>query len=171
MKTGRTYGQKGLIPIKRFVSLGEGRDLPYKAHDGTIQGLLEPEPQSWTANTEFPNLWRYLMGDVLREPEVILLSFEMLPTDEAYVVERAHVERELYSKSEPTRQRMDAAFRKYWKSRVTVPDYDGSYSIPQLTIWSPIEFERLNIEWKKPSEEFWENSIKVPTSFSRPAIC
>ena len=125
----------GLIPRKRFVHLGDGNGLPDKAHAGIVEGLLEPEPKSWTENPEFPGLWRYLMHDVCREKEIMFLSFELIPTDLAYVVDRAHVERILYRKSEtekpPTKKRMNDAFRKYWESRVPAFEYDGNYSAPQ----------------------------------------
>ena len=171
MRTNGIYGSitfcfdnfAGLIPRKRFIRLGNGNGLPDEAYDGVIEGLLKPEPESWLENPEFPNLWRYLMGDICRENEVMLLSFELKPKDRAYVVERAHVERGLYIKSKgqrkPTRETMNEAFKKYWESRVPVFEYDGSYSVPQLSIWSGIEFDRLNVEWTNPTDEVWQRIL------------
>ena len=153
----------GLIPSKRFIRLGDGNGLPDEAHDGVIEGLLEPEPKSWLENPEFPHFWNYLMHDICRDKEVVLLSFELNPEDKAYVVERAHVERELYRESKgqgkPTRETTNEAFRKYWESRVPVFEYDGSYSAPQLTIWSGISFDRLKVEWAKPTDEVWKRVL------------
>ena len=154
---------RGLIPRKRFIRLGEGDGLPDEAHEPVVEGLLEPEPKSWLENPEFPHLWNYLMGDVCRDKEILLLSFDLKPGDRAFVVERAHVERELYreskGQSKPTRETKNEAFRKYWESRVPVFSYDGSYSLPQLAIWSGIPFERLKVEWLKPTGEVWKRVL------------
>lgn len=161
MRTGRTYGRIGLLPIRRFIALGEGHNLPEKAHNGTIQGLLEPEPDSWIKNPEFPYLWHYLMHDICREEETMLLSFEIRKSDKAFVVDRAHIERALYlehnTQIKPTRKQMNEAYRKYWESRVPVYDYNGGYCCPQLTIWSPVCLGRLHIEWTKDTNTLWKN--------------
>jgi hypothetical protein len=153
----------GLMPSKRFIQLGDGNGLPNEAHGGVIEGLLEPEPKSWLENPEFPHFWNYLMHDICRDKEVILLSFDLKPDDKAYVVERAHVERELYRESKgqgkSTRETRNEAFKKYWESRVPVFDYDGSYSAPQLTLWSGIEFGRLKVEWVTPTDEVWKRVL------------
>jgi hypothetical protein len=161
MRGGRSYGKTGLLPIRRLVPLFEGpRRLSDEAHDGTIQGLLEPEPTSWTKNPKFPKLWQYLMGDICRESEVMLLSFEILPTDAAFVLERAHMERELYKpEGRSTKASKNRAFSRYWRSRVPVSQYDGSYSVPQLTLWSTIAFERLRVEWVKPTDAVWKRVL------------
>lgn len=148
----------GIIPQKRFIRLGN-YDLPIEAHNEVIEGLLEPEPKSWTDNPEFPGLWSYLMHDVCRNKEIMLLSFELHPEDKAYVVERAHIERELYREAKglgnSTPETLTEAYKKYWESKVPVFDYmkqetSNKYSTPQLAIWSGIDFDRLKIEWIKP---------------------
>jgi len=162
---GSIYGYdhfKGLIPRNVFIK-GKRNGLPDQAYDNVIEGLLEPEPQLWLENPEFPFLWGSLMHDICRKEETMLLSFALEPKDQAYVVERAHVERELYREAKgqgkPTRESRDEAFKKYWESRVPVFDYDGGYSVPQLTLWSGIEFERLNVEWVKPTDEVWQRVL------------
>lgn len=159
----------GIIPRKRFINLGDGKNLPSKAYNGIIEGLLEPEPESWIKNPEFPNLWNYLMHDICRKDKVMLLSFDILPKDEAYVVERAYVERELYreakGRGKMTRETRNEAFMKYWNSRINIFEYITknknvmkiNYAVPQLAIWSGIEFERLNIEWIKSTDEVWKD--------------
>jgi hypothetical protein len=153
----------GLIPRRRFIKLGEGKGLPDEAYDGVIEGLLEPEPRSWLENPEFPNLWGYLMHDVCRREKVMLLSFELRPDDKAFVVDRAHVEREYYRESKglgkPTKETRSEAFRKYFESRVAALEYKGNYSLPQLAIWSGIPFDRLKVEWIKPTDEAWQRIL------------
>lgn len=162
MLDGCTYGKRGLIPINRFAHLGIS-GLPDKAYDGVVEGLLEPEPKSWLANPEFPYLWNALMHDICKRDKVMLLSFQILPEYESYVVERAHIERELYREAKghekSTRQTMNDAYRRYWESRVPVYEYDGSYSVPQLSMWSSVSTNRLNVEWVKPTDEFWKRVI------------
>jgi hypothetical protein len=159
MKNGRTYRRTGLLPIKRLVPFGH-EDLPSEAHAGAVYGLLEPEPKSWTENPEFPYLWRALMCKISYELKVILLSFELNPSDNAYIVERAHMERVLYQESkgrrEPPKEEMDEAFRKYFESRVPVFSYEGDFFVPELVVFSPIDLHRLKIEWEKPSEAIWK---------------
>lgn len=154
---------KGLIPRKRFIQLGRGRNLPQEAYGGIIEGLLSPKPLSWTKNAKFPGLWEYLFHDLCREEDLALISFDLVKEDKAYVVERACMENELYRESKKqgksTEVTMGKACNSYWKSRVPVFEYDGSYCLPQLAIWSPIEFERLNLEWVLPSEGVWKKVL------------
>lgn len=155
MQTGRDYGVTGLLPLKRFVHHEDGNGLPEEAYDAVVEALLEPDPPSWRESQEFLTLWKYLMHDISLQSsgEVTLLSFPLEPRDRAYIVERAHVERVLGQDRpghDPTREAMDDAYRRYWESRVSVFDYNGGYSLPQLTLWSPIEVDRLSVEWTKP---------------------
>jgi len=154
----------GLIPSRRFIRLGGAKRLPNEAHQGVIEGLLEPEPRSWTRNDAFPHFWRYLMHDICRTNEVVLLRFELRPEDEAYVVDRAHIERELYRESmgrgTSTPATRSRACRNYWNSRVPVYAYDGNYAAPQLAIWSGIAYDRLEVVWKKPTEQVWKRVLK-----------
>lgn len=155
-------GFAGLIPRKAFAPY-LGLNLPDEASKNVIEGLLEPEPKSWIKNPEFPGLWRHLINAICIE-SVVLLSFELKKKDEAYVVDRAHVERELYKVAKgqqaPTKDTMEQAFRKYWDSIVPVFEYRGSYSVPQLSIWSGIEFRRLKVEWVKPTKKVWKRVVR-----------
>jgi hypothetical protein len=164
IQNGTMYDKKGLIPVKRFIELFGGKDLPKEAYEGVIEGLLEPQPKSWINNPEFPNIWNYLMRDVCREEELMLLSFEIIQKDKAYVVERGHIERELYRKAKtgiaPTKEQMNTAYRNYWESRVPIFDYNGGFSLPQLCIWSPIETNRIKVEWTRPIEDLWKEINK-----------
>ena len=159
METGRMYGHRALLPIRRFVSFGGGRDLPEEAYQGTVQCLLEPEPSSWIDNPEFPVTWEYFMNDVLlKDDQVMLLCFDISPSDTAYVVDRAYIERLLYQQEmDVDKEATHKATRKYWESRIPIFDYRDEHTLPQLIIWNPIEFSRLHVEWKKPSKSFWQN--------------
>lgn len=147
---------RGLIPSKMFVHPNL-KGFPNEAYNKVVESLLESEPNSWLENSEFPHLWKLLMHDICREEETILLSFELEPKDKAYVVDRAHVEREL--RKGPIAGSLNRAYKKYWESKVPFFEYDDSYSAPQLVIWSPIEFERLNVEWTKSTEEVWQRVL------------
>ena len=153
----------GILPRRRFVRLGRGENLPDEAYEGVIEGLLEPEPKFWLENPDFPYFWRYLMHDICREREVVLLSFELRPEDKAYVVDRAHVERALYygpeDRKRSKKEILGAAVKKYWDSRIPMFEYSGGYCAPQLAIWSGIEFERLKVEWRKPTGEVWQRVL------------
>lgn len=147
MKTGEDYGKKGLIPLMRLVSLGI-KGLPEKVYDPVIYALLEEEPESWIRNIEFPMLWKRHTDDFFRTDKIVLLRFKVLPEDDAYVLERAHIEREQYS-GDYDLGRITEACLKFYDSRVPALDYSGGYLVPQLTVWSEIKFERLEPVWLK----------------------
>lgn len=134
MKTGSGYGQKGLLPIRRFfASNGE---------IASIEALLEPEPTSWTQNKKYPHLFANLMKCI--RGEVVLVSFEVFPEDDAYVLERAYHEDQMYKEifegRKPARYELESANWKCQTSMIPALEYDGSYDLPQFAIFSPIEF-------------------------------
>jgi len=166
MQNGRTYRKKGLLPIGRFINLGEGNCLPKDAHEGCISCLLEPEPQSWVNNKQFPYTWISLMShlclkDNSLSPELsklVLLSFEILCQDNAYVVERAHIEK--WRAKNQTKKQEKESYTNYWNSRVSVSEYKGNYNLPELAIFSYIPIDRLKLESEKPISEVWEQLRK-----------
>jgi len=166
MKTGEMYRKKGLIPLMRLVSL-KIKGLPEKMYDPVIYGLLEPEPESWTRNTEFSMLWKRHTDDFLQTNQIVLLRFKVLPEDDAYVLERAYIEREQYS-SDSTIESITDACLKFYDSRIPALDYcssyksySESYSVPQLTVWSEIPFERLEPMWLKSREEVKKRILEI----------
>lgn len=167
MLTGSDYHKTGLIPLKRFVRIGYGKDLPKEAYEEVVEGLLSPKPLSWIKNSNFPVTWESLMHDICFKSSVALLSFDLTRKDKAYVVDRAHFERELYREEaglgKPTTESMNEAVKKLWESRVPVFDYSQdkmNYSLPQLAIWSPISCRRLNLEWVAKTHDVWKQVLK-----------
>lgn len=162
--TGKGYGKTGLHPIKRFIPLCDGKGLPEKVYDCVIFGLLEPNPESWINNTEFNNIWDYLLGDITsKSGKTVLLKAKLQPTDDAFVVDRGCIERVLYVPSDsryPDKNLMREAYKKYWNSRVPVFDYEGGHSLPELVVFSPIELSRIQLQWIKDSDELYKNVLK-----------
>ena len=164
----QVYGKRGLLNVPRFANFGIG-GLPYEAYGGIIEAFLEPEPESWTKNKEFPDIWPRVIGSVCRTDSIglegqniILLSFPILPSDKAYVFERAYRQRELLlPKKESTKKTESDSYLKMWKSRVKAADYKGDYSLPELGIWNPIEQERLKVEWTRPVKDVFERAKQV----------
>lgn len=131
--------------------------VPHEFIEPVIFAFLEPEPQSWRQNSEFPLAWSSVLNYVIRPSfaldyreaegmwvpqDLVLLSFEVQPDDNAYILDRAHVFREGVKPRE--------RFNKYFTSRVPVFDYDGSYSLPELVVWNIIDFDRLKLEEVSP---------------------
>jgi len=145
-------GREGLSPLTcMLIPRYEGPDWPMSSSIRSIKGLLEPEPESWKENKEFPFLWVRLMNSFfINSDELMLLSCEILPKDDAYITDRANIERELYREGREgttTNERLAAAFEKYWGERVPALEYQGGFELPQFEVLTPIEFERLNVEW------------------------
>ena len=151
-----TPGRKGLSPLccllyHRF----DGPDWPDSINIKSIKGLLEPEPKSWKENPEFPDLWLRLMDIIsMSHDELMLISCEILPEDDAYIIDRAHIERELQREvreGTSTEEFLALAFKKYWGGRVPALEYRGGFELPQFAVLNPIEFDRLHVEWVKPT--------------------
>ncbi len=157
---GVDYGRKGLLPIGRFINFDVPR-LPAKAYEGVTVCLSEPRPKSWVENTEFPYAWAGLMFHIRKARNVMLLSFDLLPTDKAYVVEKAHIERIKSPGRNLTERVRIPAHKKYWESRVPVKRYKGNYSLPELIIFNPVELERLRIEWTKPADKVRKETEEI----------
>ena len=149
---------RGLWPMQRFLPDEYAVGLPAKAGDPVIEALLEPCPSGWTNNPEFPGYWNRLMRNILihadsKDSRVLLLEARMQPCDDAWIVERAYAERVFSGQKTTTRfkkSEKEELFRRYWESRVPLFSYDGSYSLPQVVIWTPIPLERLSVVWEKP---------------------
>lgn len=149
----------GLIPAKAFIAPQMWGDLPKAARAPVFEGLLEPEPISWTHHPKYIDVWMDLMSDICRDDHLVLLSFEMNPNDKAYVVDFAHLSREKYRHMyEPgtfSFENLREGARKFWESAIHVCDYEGGYEQPQLAVFSGIPIERIDLEWITSKDNFW----------------
>ena len=73
--------------------------------------------------------------------KLLSVRFDVLPADEAYVVDRAHFADLQWGHSGDRHE----AIRRYAFSRVPASQYGGNYRMPELVIKNPIELERLAI--------------------------
>ncbi len=153
MKTGGRYNEPKLQPLRALLT---GPLWPLQAYRKATKGLLEPEPERWINNPNFPHLWRYLMNDLLQD-ELMLISCELTRKDKAFVLDRAHIERELYKEAKgqgtPTRRSMAKAYKDYWNSKVPPLKYEGNYVLPHFAVFSIISFDRLKVEWIKSEDD------------------
>ncbi len=130
--------------------------------------FLEREPESWIKNKDFPFVWKDLIEYLQRgtTQHLMLLSFPVLPTDKAFVVERAHRQAYIkqYGNSPHHLDKLKDSYVKYWKSKVPVFNYDNSYSLPELIFLSPVGAERLHQEWDLPKKFCLEKNKWLPTT-------
>ena len=134
---------KVIKPGRRLVRLRSITDpdipkLPDWAHDGYIFAFPDTEaPEPWKGYEHWKDEWDTLTGDI--GEKIVAVKFDVLPADEAYIVDRAHFADFQWGHKG---NRQDA-IRKYALSRVSANEYDGSFKMPELIIRNPIELERL----------------------------
>lgn len=150
---------RGLWPHKRFVILGKGNSLPMRVHDPANFGFLEPRPDNWINNKEFPYFWNIVMervhaGGCSHRKKILILEAEVNP-EKTFVVDRGHVENFLYE-NRKNRGTEEAAYRKYWKSRVLIDQYKGNYCLPEVVTWEPIGLDKLRVMASIDAGRFWE---------------
>ena len=161
IKTGFSFDKKGLLPIWRFVTRTVVTGLPEEVYRSASFSLLDPEPKEWTHNQEFPDIWQHLMKHVdYVSPDIVILSFPVLKKDDAFVAERAHIER--YKRIRQSQERFmneDSdleAHLKYFQSLVPADSYQGGYSLPELVLFSRIPLYRLTFDSRKSRKEVLE---------------
>ena len=150
----------GLHPAREFTNERVSPGLSPEAYRLALFSLLEEKPESWIRNQEFSKAWLHLIIHIAKggnsvlpeqgDPKYIaslanvklaLLSFPILPTDEAYVVDRSPIER-----IDLTDQRIGVeAHRMYWESRIPVAKYKDQHDLPELVLFNPVEIERLEL--------------------------
>jgi hypothetical protein len=134
---------KSIKPGMRLIRLRSITDLdipklPAWAHDGYIFAFPDKEaPEPWKSYTHGEEEWDALTREI--GSRIVAVRFDILPTDKAYVVDRAHFADFQYWHS---RDRQEA-IRRYALSRVPAKRYDGSFRMPELIIKNPIRLERL----------------------------
>ena len=128
----------GLRPGRKFIGdyyPGKGflpNDAPYASLKGAFC-FLQPEPEEWINNTEFPGEWRRLITHITKEGN-LLVRVDVTKEDKAYVVDWA--------------QNLRKGARAYYESMQELFAYDGSHSLPEVVIFNTIPKNRLTLERK-----------------------
>ncbi|MDP3987456.1 MAG: hypothetical protein Q8P81_04495 [Nanoarchaeota archaeon] len=131
---------KTIQPRTRLVRLTDSDTpgLPDCAHEGYIFAFPDSEaPEPWKGYEHGKDEWNELTGNI--GEKIVCVRFEILPSDEAYVVDRAHYADFQWRHNWNRRD----AIRRYALSRVSAEGYDGSFRMPELLIGNPIALERL----------------------------
>lgn len=136
---------KALIPRKRLVKIGrsdsEIPELPDWAHDGYVFSFPDKNGcEAWKGYEHGKEEFDTLTSEI--GSKIVVVKFNILPTDEAYVVERAHFADWQWGHNKDKQD----AIRKYALSRVPADKYNGQYRMPELIIKNPIALERLVVQ-------------------------
>tara|TARA_Y100000034_G_C6852289_1_gene386773 strand:+ start:584 stop:1114 length:531 start_codon:yes stop_codon:yes gene_type:complete len=135
----------GLIPQLRFIPIGYG--LPKEATRDVSFAFIEKEPKSWIKYQEF---WENTIQHIVRGEKLVILSFNLKPSDIAYIVDRIFFENERIKKESNWKE----GYEKYWGSRISIHDYNQNYTLPMVIIENGIKFKRLNLELTVDKNEF-----------------
>jgi len=154
MQAGYIGPSDRLAPYRRLDSGLLRDEAPDFAKEKYIHCFLdEPEPASWRKNPEFPGLWIKIMNHILHDDFMAVLTrFDVLPEDDAYVVDWANMERTraemkqlsiIRKREGPEWDKVKDATKRYVDSRVPLEEYKGSYSLPELVIASEVMLDRI----------------------------
>ena len=146
------YNQRALLPLRRVVLPTCASGLESKAYEScAIFCFPQAQPDSWLKNDEFPQIWNNLLGNIRSfQGKLTLLSFTLTPEENAFIVDRAHVERYLhmeYLGDDRDKFERNKAYGAYWESKVFFSDYAGDYSLPEVIVLAEISVERITEEW------------------------
>lgn len=148
----------GLIPSRTLETSKDSGGLPDFAYDKYTFGFLdESKPTKWADNPEFPDVFEQLMGNIgsvlglhfmFRDfmlddhmaNDLVRVSFPILQSDQAYLVDWAKCER--HRKTGIPHH----ANRDYALSRVPLSEYQDQHDLPELIIANPIPAHRLRID-------------------------
>lgn len=118
--------------------------LPPELKQPVIFGLLSAA--AWRGNQEFPLAWHQVLNYIDRpylwsQGDPVLISFDINPSDQAFVMDRA------------TRKQTESPLTEYatfFNSRVPALEYQGGHLLPELMVWNRIEPDRLVVEELPP---------------------
>lgn len=149
--SGGKYRTTGLIPRRRFMPLGlaEKFNLPPKAGEGAVFGLLEPQPAIWMEQEyhEGEGLLETILKDMVRGDEMLLLRCEVLPTDDVHVADHVfHMRPDYNGNRDLDNPATGEVKRAYWNSLIPLAQYNGQHIVPEVISFSPIPLERISIE-------------------------
>lgn len=167
MVSGENYGKTGLIPLRRLLRLGLASEfnLPAKAEDGAVFGLLEPQPAAWMENEYHPG--QGLLETILRDmesrgDEMLLLQCKVDPADDIHVADHIfHMRKDYNGNNDLDNPATGEVKRAYWKSLVPFKDYNGGYELPEVICFSPIPLERISVVEKYDSVHDLVNALRV----------
>lgn len=136
---------RAIRPIKRLIRLRSITDkdiplLPEWAHETYVFAFPDQEaPESWKRYEHWRDEWDILTRDI--GERIVELRFDILPEDNAYVVDRAHFADFQFGHSKDRKE----AIRRYAHSKVPADAYDGSFKMPELIIKNPIDLARITV--------------------------
>ena len=136
-----------LRPIKRFIRLGNG-ELPDKAHENALFGVLEPRPESWDGIIFNTGNHEILSGDLLVEAKIA-------DEDDIYIADYS-----IFKNRSPDAHPHDL-FRRYFNSLAPLKNEDRwmGYEIQEVVSFSPIPLSRLKFHELKPRK--WHDASIV----------
>lgn len=156
MRTGDTYGQAGLIPIRRVLMLGLAKkfNLPAKAEDGAVYGLLQPAPRVWMDQEYFKGeaLLETILGDIRGHGKtllgkMLLLKCRVEPGDDIFVADHIDHMRPDYNGRTDLKNPVTATVKRaYWNSMVPFFDYQDQHTVPEVICFSTIPLSRLSVD-------------------------
>lgn len=150
---GGDYGRNGLIPLRRVVALGlsERFNLPEKAEQGAVYGLLEPAPSSWLTHEyhQGQGLLETVLHDAISgsNDKMYLLKCRVEEGDDIYVADHVFHMRPDYNGRNDLQNPATAEVKNlYWNSMVKFHDYKGQHDVPEVICFSQIPLERIKID-------------------------
>lgn len=156
---GGVAEHKGLQPTMRFINLDHGKDLPDKAHDGAIWGMLSPRPAGMLNNdwgSECGLLRGFLQRARDRFEPTYLIRACVNPADDIYVADFGpHLEEAFRGTSMKDKSIVYQTKQAYWDSLVPLQDYDEAmnYKVPEVICFNAIAKDRLEIIEVIPASE------------------
>lgn len=150
-------------PLVRYPDARQ-QDFPPEAFKlYTFAFMNSPKPKEWTGHAKLlppfnkGGSWGSLMASILTQnytekPKLNVLAFDVLNTDQAYVVDWGEVEKQflapganlLYKKKVYPDISPTEGWLNYLKSKVPLAKYrPGSYLIPELIIANAISSDRI----------------------------
>lgn len=140
----------GMLPQKRFITLDCKKllDVPDKAFDGVIFGLMEPVPESW-AKGEYnkgEGIFELILND-MSGGDYVLLKIDVEDGDDIYVADHGYHLAEDYNGHKDHENPATARVKTdYWNSLVPFDQYvatDPEYVLPEVICFSKIPVERV----------------------------
>lgn len=132
------YGPRALRPLRRFIKHFYD-ELPEKASQGALFGVLEPNPPSWEGITFNSGNCPILSGDLLIEAFIA-------PEDDVYIADYS-----IFTQKKPEASAFEL-YKAYFESLAPVQNEDAwrGYDVQEVVSFSPIPFERLKITELRP---------------------